>query len=173
MPGARPPPAEAGGRSICPMNRPVLKQFADLTPADFQTAPVWVACQSVDDDEPWYDDTDEETFRPRLDPFPAHPSEGMLLIHAIGTLADGTRLPGFLTPALEPDDLGTMQPHVFLGGRRFGFWGGMLGVPEAQQTDFLNSLGKTPDQVFPILFEVPPGLSNGVVQVAVTGWPKR
>jgi hypothetical protein len=46
-------------------------------------------------------------------------------------------------------------------------------VPEAHQTEFLNSLGKTPDQVFPILFEVPAGLSNGVVQVAVTGWLKR
>src|ERR1700752_2864899 len=124
------------------MNRPILRQFADLTATDFETSPVWIACSSVHDDEPWYDDTDEEPFRPRLGPLPADPSEGMLLVRAIGTLADGTRLPGFLTPAFEPDDLGTMQPHVFVADRRFGFWGGGLGVPEAQQTEFLNSLGK-------------------------------
>ena len=155
------------------MNRPVLKQFADLTAADFEASPVWVACSSVDYDEPWYDDTDEETFRPRVGPLPADPSEGMLLVPAIGTLADGTRLPGFLTPAFEPDDLGTMQPQLFVGDRRYGFWGGRLGVPEAEQTEFLNSLGTTRDQVFPIVFEVPAGLSNGVVHATVTGWLKR
>jgi hypothetical protein len=31
---------------------------------DLITHPVWVSCHSVDYDEPWYDGTNEETFRP-------------------------------------------------------------------------------------------------------------
>jgi hypothetical protein len=43
---------------------PILKQFAALTIEDFAQCPVWIACHVADYDEPWYDDTDEETFRP-------------------------------------------------------------------------------------------------------------
>ena len=39
-------------------------------PDDFATHPVWVSCHSVDYDEPWYDGTDEETFRPWLSEIP-------------------------------------------------------------------------------------------------------
>ena len=87
------------------MNRPMLGQFADLTATDFETSPVWIACSSVDDDEPWYDDTDEETFRPRLGPLPADPSEGMLLVDAVAAAGAELQRAGFelLHPArMEP-----------------------------------------------------------------------
>jgi hypothetical protein len=44
-------------------NRPNLKQFGQLVLDDFVTRPVWASCHSVDYDRPWYNDTDEETFR--------------------------------------------------------------------------------------------------------------
>src|SRR6185503_15391472 len=44
--------------------RPGLKQFGQLTMEDFDLAPVWASCHSFDSNEPWFDDTDEETFRP-------------------------------------------------------------------------------------------------------------
>jgi len=47
---------------------PELKQFGDLYPADFDRHPVWVGSHGADDGQPWYDETDEETF----DPLPAH-----------------------------------------------------------------------------------------------------
>jgi hypothetical protein len=46
------------------MGVPILSQFGDLTSEDFDRDPVWVGCHTVDADEPWIDDTDEETFRP-------------------------------------------------------------------------------------------------------------
>jgi hypothetical protein len=30
----------------------------------------------------------------------------------------------------ETDDLGSMQPHLFVGGTLFGFWGGGFGVSQ-------------------------------------------
>jgi hypothetical protein len=47
--------------------KPVLKQFGDLTLADFERHPVWVSVHGLDEGAPWYDDTNEETFRPWTD----------------------------------------------------------------------------------------------------------
>jgi hypothetical protein len=60
--------------------KPELKQFGDLTPADFERHPVWIACHWEDEGEPWYDETDEATFRPWTGALPAAPSEGMFLV---------------------------------------------------------------------------------------------
>ena len=45
-------------------SKPVLKQFGDLTPGDFAKHSVWASVHTLDYDESWYDDTDEEIFRP-------------------------------------------------------------------------------------------------------------
>lgn len=99
--------------------KPELVQFGALTPAHFARHPVWIVCHIPDYDEPWYDETDEETFRPWTGPLPVAATEGMLLARAAFVLADGSRLSGFLTPAVEGDPtepLGLMQPQVFLPG---------------------------------------------------------
>ena len=69
--------------------KPILKQFGDLVPADFAKHPVWTSVHTLDYDEPWYDDTDEETLRPWTGPLPVGPQEGMLFVRAKLTLADG------------------------------------------------------------------------------------
>ncbi|HSF05570.1 MAG TPA: hypothetical protein VLG10_07230 [Methylomirabilota bacterium] len=152
------------------MNTPEMKQFGDLVPSDFERHPVWIGCHTADYDEPWYDETDEETFRPWNGPLPAGPSEGMLLVRAAVQLADGTAVPGFVTPALDEDDLGTQQPQIFVGGRRFGFWGGVVGVPSQDRQAFYAALGKPPEAVFPLRFAAEPGLTTGVVTGEVVGF---
>ena len=99
--------------------KPQLLQFGDLTPAHFAAHPVWIQSHILDYDEPWYDETDEETFRPWTGQLPASPEEGMLLVAADLRLQDGTALEGFVTPALrdaanDPALLGTIQPQLFL-----------------------------------------------------------
>jgi hypothetical protein len=150
--------------------KPELKQFGDLRPADFEKHPVWIGCHTADYDEAWYDETDEETFRPRGGALPADPSEGMLLVRAVAILHDGTRLPGFLTPALEEGDLGTLQPQVFIGDRMFSFWGGMFGVPEEVRREFYAALGKPPDAVFPVRLTAEPAECGGVTRAVVQGF---
>ncbi|HET7292718.1 MAG TPA: hypothetical protein VFM88_09845, partial [Vicinamibacteria bacterium] len=150
-----------------PTPRPELKQFGDLTPADFERHPVWIGCHTADYDEPWYEETDEETFRPRIGALPADPSEGMLLVRATAALADGSRLPGFLTPAFEADDLGPLQPQVFVGGRMFSFWGGMFGVPDEARRQFYRAVGKPAEAVFPMEVAAEPALCSGVGRASV------
>jgi hypothetical protein len=152
------------------MDTPELKQFADLTPSDFDRHPVWVGCHTVDCEEQWYDDTDEETFRPWNGALPVSPSEGMFLVRATMELADGTRLPGFATPAFDEGDLGMQQPQVFVGSRRFGFWGGLSGVPHLERQDLYTALGKPPDRIFPLRFAAAPELAIGVVKGEVSGF---
>ena len=81
---------------------------------------MWVGCHTLDYDEPWYENTDEETFRPWTGKLPADASAGMLLVKATLELHDGSRHPGFVTPALKEGDLGTQQPQIFAGNRRLG-----------------------------------------------------
>lgn len=147
----------------------MLKQFAELAAADFEAFPIWVACHVADFDEPWYDDTDEETFRPCTGTVPADSTE-LVLVSATATLNDGTAFPAFLTPADAADDLGTLQPHVFVGDEAYGFWGGAVGIPDTRRRRFLDSSGKHERDVFPIRFTADPALSNGVTDTAVPGW---
>jgi hypothetical protein len=69
--------------------RPELKQYGDLRLEDFLRHPVWVACHTVDYDEEWHDDTDEETFRPWTGALPVGADE-MYLVLSSFTLRDGT-----------------------------------------------------------------------------------
>jgi hypothetical protein len=152
--------------------KPELKQFGDIGEQDMERHPVWIGCHTADYEEPWHDETDEETFRPRIGDLPADPSEGMLLVRATAVLADGTRLRGFLTPGFEEGDLGLLQPQVFVNGRLFSFWGGIVGIPAQGRAAFYQALGKRADQVFPIRVAADEGLTGGVSSAQVDGFYK-
>jgi len=152
------------------MTTPDLKQFGDLTPEDFERHPVWIGCHTVDYDEPWYENTDEQTFRPWSGKLPAGPSEGMLLVKATLELRDGTRHSGFVTPSSKAGDLATQQPQIFGGARRFAFWGGIFGVQQEERQALYAALGKSPDQVFPLRFSVGPNLATDVTTGQVEGF---
>lgn len=151
------------------MSQPILRQFAALTSEDFEHYPVWIACHVADYAEPWYDETDEETFRPHSGPFAAEPSD-LLLVTATATMSDGSRHPGFLSPSQDARDIETLQPHVFVGARAYGFWGAMVGIPEEERRAFLGATGKVPEDVFPIRFVADPTQSGGVIEAEVPGW---
>jgi hypothetical protein len=152
------------------MTKPILKQFSDLSVEDFQDHPGWLACQGVDDEESWYSETDEETFRPWTGDLPASASDGMLLVRANFLLRDGSELTGFATPTFEPNDLGAMQPQVFVDHRVIGFWGGMFGIPQEHRVAFYSALGKAAAKVFPIKFEVDPKLADGICSGTIEGF---
>lgn len=152
------------------MEKPELKQFRDLTREDFDRHPVWIGSHTADYDKPWYEDTDEETFRPWTGDLPADASEGMLLVRATFELPDGSRHSGFLTPAPNPGDLGTQQPQLFAGARRFGFWGGMFGIPIEERQSLYAALGRQPNDVFPLRFSADPALATGDNRGQVIGF---
>jgi hypothetical protein len=153
--------------------RPELKQFGDLTPADFERLPAWISCHGQDEGEPWYEKTNEETFRPWTGALPVGPSEGMLLVRARLELQDGSVCRGFLTPAFNEGDLGSIQPQIFVANERFGFWGGMFGVRPEEKAAFYAAIGKPPDAIFPIRFAAGPGLATGAVTGSIDGFYRR
>ena len=151
-------------------SKPELKQIDDLSSADFERHPVWIACHTEDFAEPWFNETDEETFRPWTGVLPVGPSDGMLLVRATFELHDGSRHDGFLTLASKEGDLGTLQPHLFVSGKSFGFWGGMAGVRANERTAFYGALGKAQEAIFPIRFSTDPDLATGVAAGQIDGF---
>jgi hypothetical protein len=83
------------------MTTPELRQFGELEAEDFHRHRVWIACHTADYGKSWYQDTDEETFRPYTGELPADAAEGMLLVRAVFELRDGSRYPGFVTQPLK------------------------------------------------------------------------
>jgi len=94
----------------------------------------------------------------------------MLLVKATLELRDGSKHPGFVTPAPNPGDLGTQQPQIFAGGRRFGFWGGVFGVPIEERRSLYAALGRKPEEIFPLRFSADPTLATGETSGEVTGF---
>jgi hypothetical protein len=153
--------------------RPALKQFYELTERDFEAHPVWVSVHTTDYDEPWYDESDEETFRPWLGELPMS-KWTMQLVRCECRFVDGTTFPGFLTP--QPDhrnaaeDLGTMQPHLWLAsGAAVGFWEGVIRDEEAR-ANFYNEVGRAPETIFPIRCVANRGLTRGHDSCEVAGF---
>jgi len=152
---------------------PILKQFGDLTTADFVKHPVWASVHSLDYNEPWFDDCDEETFGPWTGRLPVTPEDGMFLVRAKLTLADGRHLDGFVTPqiASEPANLGTMQPQMFLpSGQRCDFWDGMFKRDAKDRAVLYRELGTDPMAIFPIKFAAVHGLADGRVAGSIPGF---
>lgn len=169
------------------MATPELKQFGDLEVEDFERHPVWIGCHTADYGKPWYEDTDEETFRPYTGKLPADPAEGMLLVRAVFELRDGGRYPGFVTPAAEgwdkaPDArpmfehnhiLGTQQPQMFVGDRMFSFWGGMGAISSQTQRELYAALEREPDAIFPVRFNTEADFTTGIGNGDVEGFYRR
>jgi hypothetical protein len=94
----------------------------------------------------------------------------MFLVRARFELRDESSYPGFITPASEPEDLKTQQPQVFVCGRRYSFWGGLIGIPAEDQQALCQAIGKSPDEIFPLRFSADPGLAKGVVAGQIDGF---
>lgn len=159
--------------------RPELRQFGELTQQDFDRFAVWVGVHAFDSqDEPWYEETDEETFRPWLEEIPVNPEEGMFLIRARLILSDGTEFGGFITPAIgigeaTDSNLGEIQPHLFSPNSKWiRFWGGMPGFSDEAKESVYKLLERSSDKIFPIRFEAIPGLTTGIQSGKVRGFYK-
>src|SRR5580765_6639766 len=155
------------------MPRPAfLKQFGELTAEDFIEHPVWIGVHGNDEEESWYEDCDEETFKPWTGDLPAGPEKGMLLVQATFTFADVTIVPGFITPQddQQPFDLGIIQPQIFSAAGRHNFWEGMFPRPPELRAAFHRAFNKTEGQIYPITFAASSGLASGHVAGKIEGF---
>jgi hypothetical protein len=154
----------------------LIKLFGELTESDFEQYPVWVSCHLIDYNQPWYDETHEEHFRPWFGEIPVNPRHMTFLVKSTLTLADGTIVKGFITPIEEiPKDvtkaLGKIQPQILhSSGKLISFWYGLLRPSEDTISKQYELLGKTSDQVFPIRFEPERELTKGIVTGVIPGF---
>ena len=182
------------------MVMPEMKQEYDLSPADFVRQPVWVGVHNYDSDEPWYEQSDEETFRPWTGPLPFSETRGFVVVAATFELADGSVYPGYCRAVGDDWDLPptptTMQdgtqnkpqswtsmhggsqlsvlllqsPIIFLDGRSFDF---QLRIPEFRKSaiqSFYAAIGKKPSDVFPIQFAANNRLAAGIISGKLDGF---
>lgn len=152
--------------------KPILKQHNELRNSDFDAFPVWVGCHCLDYDEDWYDDTDEETFRPWNNKVPSDEEQWMFLVKTDFILADGTTFRGFMSPPEHgiQFDISNQHPIIITeNGELIAFWYGSL--PESyfkKDTALTYSLlNKKHEEIFPIkctiLKEMVEGQNTGLI----------
>ena len=125
----------------------IRKQIYDLTLEDLRRWPVWEFAL----DEEGEPGQDEATCRPRSDLKVPDPQIGSLVTFAEFTAADGTSFAG-LAYVDPTNDLGTTQPAILTPRGHVSFWGGILGWERAQMNAAYETLGKRPEQLFPLQF---------------------
>jgi hypothetical protein len=146
----------------------IRRQVYDLTPADLERFAVWEYAL----DEEGNEGQDEATVRPYKLGEALDTAEGMFIVRASMTLADGTRFTGYVTPSVQGGaDLSSCQPAVVVQDGQVSFWRGMLALHPEDLFASYALLGKTsPDQVFPIKFESDVSIARGPVVGEVPGF---
>jgi hypothetical protein len=156
----------------------VLKQAWDLCRADFERYPVWIGVHGVDESEWWYEKTDEVTYRPWTGSLPASPEEGDLRVSATMELPNGSRYEGYVSPVslnwveAEAPLAACQSPSIFVGNKRFDFWGGMVGIPLVERRAFYSAVGLPVGTAFPFRFSAKLGLASGITEGTVLGFYK-
>jgi len=131
--------------------RPVIKSYPDLTIADFEESPIWICCHTADADEPWYDETVEDDYRPYDGRLPLD-SDNLYVVKAEATLSDGTLLVALLDLySTVPASSEHVTADVFApDGRRVSLAPASMGLDENVRRQDVASLGRAEEAIFPV-----------------------
>ena len=145
----------------------IRKQVYELTADDLNKFPVWEFAL----DEEGEEGQDEATVRPYKISGSLDPSDGMFVVRASFTLADGSKMQGYLTPPVEADDsLGTLQPVIVTAAGHVGFWYGMMSPSSKELAQSYQSLGRDASHIFPLRFESHVEMVGGPVAGSLLGF---
>jgi hypothetical protein len=145
----------------------IRKQVYDLTLCDFEEFPVWEYAL----DEECEEGQDEATVRPYQPSGELDPADGMFVFRAVFTLADGTKMTGYMTPPSPDDDsLGILQPAIITDRGQVSFWYGAARPDEAELALNYERLGRDAAHVFPLQVESQVQLVGGPVRAMVPGF---
>ena len=129
----------------------IRKPVDSLTAADFINYPAWEYAIG----EEHLPGQDETTVRPYTGVVPINPDHGLVIVRAAFQLADGTTLPGTLyAQGTESRGLADIQPVILLEtGENILFWHGAIKPTDQEIAKYLEMLGRTPEQIFPIHYQ--------------------
>jgi hypothetical protein len=144
----------------------VRKQVYELTLHDLATYPVWEF--RLDQEE---EGRDESTVRPYAAAGRLNSTDRMFVVRAVFTLADGSRLQGYMTPPRRDDaSMGTLQPVIVTERGQVRFWCGTAAPGPKRLAQNYAFLGKDATQVFPAHFESDVELMGGPVKDSLPGF---
>jgi hypothetical protein len=170
--------------------RPEMRQRDDLSPADFERHPVWIGVHNYDSDEPRYEQSDEQSFRPWTGPLPFSETRGFVLVATSFKLADGSTYSGYCRAVREDWDaaqppapsrsawhgetqlsvLALLNPTIFLDRRPCDFHLGIPGRRKNRISQFYAAIRKKPTDVFPLHFAAHKGLATGIDSGGLEGF---
>jgi hypothetical protein len=150
------------------------KQVYDLTAADLAAHPVWEHCL----DEEGLPNQDEATVRPFEKNGEPLQYDGLLVVRATLTLANGTRFPGYVYYVPETPPMGDvhygpiadLQPQAITPHGQVMFWYGALVPTREVIAEVYAKLGADAAGVFPVRYvsEVP--LATGPISGELKGF---
>ncbi len=145
----------------------IRKQVYELTLEDLSEFPVW----EFSLDEEGEEGRDECTVRPYTVSGPLDPADRMFVVRAVFTLADGSRMQGYLTPPVRGDDsVGTLQPIIVTDRGQVRFWCGTMAPDSKRLAHSYELLGKDARHVFPVQFQSEVELVSGRARGSVPGF---
>jgi hypothetical protein len=151
-------------------NMRIRKQVYELTVEDFDQHPVWEFAL----DEEGEEGQDEATVRPIQLTGPVNPADGMVVVKARFTLADGTLMAGYLTPPIpHSGDLSSIQPQIITQRGQVSFWCGAFKPTSDQLAQNYGRLGRTAHQIFPLRFTSEIKIIGGPVTGILNGFLYR
>src|SRR5437660_6497146 len=140
------PPPDCAERQ----NVRVRKQVYELTLGDLSTFPVWEFRLDAEGEE----GPDESTVRPYSALGPLDPADGMFVVRAVFTLADGSRMRGYFTPPDRGDaGIGSLQPTIVTERGQVRLWCGTAAPGPKRLAQNYQFLGKDQNHIFPVQFE--------------------
>jgi hypothetical protein len=145
----------------------IRKQVYELTVEDLDLHPVWEFAL----DEEGEEGQDEATVRPQSVAGPVDPANGMVVVRARFTLADGTSMAGYVTPQRPyADDLGTIQPQIITQQGQVPFWCGAFKPTTETLVQNYRRLDRTAEKVFPVHFASEVEIVGGPVTGILNGF---
>jgi hypothetical protein len=145
----------------------IRKQVYELTLDDVSQFPVWEFAL----DEEGEEGQDEATMRPCEISGALDPSDGIFIVRATFTLADGTKMCGFLTPPVPCDaGFGRLQPVIITDRGQVSFWHGVLAPDTQSLAQSYGKLGRDAGNTFPVQVISDVELVGAPVRASIEGF---
>ena len=145
----------------------IRKQVNELTLDDLIKFPVWEFAL----DEEGEEGQDETTVRPCEISGALDPSDGMFIVRAAFTLADGSKMKGCMTLPVQGDcDLSTLQPVIITEGGHVLFWHGAIAPDASILAKNYEHLGRDAASVFPVQVTSDVELVTAPIRATIPGF---
>jgi hypothetical protein len=133
--------------------RPLIKSYGEMSVADLRGHQIWINVHTADEDQPWYDEAGEDSYRPHLGEPPHRPYDNLYVLLATATLMDGTPLPARMDLIPGPVVSGFPEAVASVHGptsRWVDLQPARMELSDEVRRRNLDALGRAEDEVFPV-----------------------